>query len=325
MQTVLTRDPREAARFIKRGETVAFPTETVYGLGANLFDEAAVAKIFAAKQRPPDNPLIAHISDLRDLDLIAENINATARKLIETFFPAPLTLVLHKRARVPFAATAGLETIGVRMPRYELALEFIRACRAPVAAPSANLSGRPSPTTWQAVKEDLEGRIACILIDEQTEIGLESTVVDCTSEAPRILRAGSVTLEQLRAVVPEIQLANIKIENEPARSPGMKYRHYAPRARVHLIKDANELAAREIATREQIESAYIGLREPKDLSRLKICRVCASVEDYARELFRFFRACDAADVQTIFCERVEEKGLGAALMERLRKAADESE
>ena len=180
----LTRSPQEAAEFILKGELVAFPTETVYGLGASLWDESALRKIFDAKGRPSDNPLIVHIAGLDQLDSIAATIPKSASIFIRRFFPGPLTLVLPKHPRVPLLATAGLETVAVRMPRLALAQEFLGLCGVPVAAPSANLSGRPSPTTWEAVKTDLDGRIACILVGDQTEVGLESTVVDCTGEQP---------------------------------------------------------------------------------------------------------------------------------------------
>lgn len=182
MHTKLTRSVDVAARYIFSGEVVAFPTETVYGLGANVFDEGAIEKIFLAKGRPSDNPLIAHIGSLSQLELLVDKVTPTAAKLIDGFFPGPLTLVLPKRDDVPEIATAGLDTIGVRMPLHKLALSFIRACRMPLVAPSANLSGKPSPTTWQAVKTDLDGRIACILKGEPTDVGLESTVVDCTGD-----------------------------------------------------------------------------------------------------------------------------------------------
>src|SRR5580765_7032200 len=188
MQTVITNSPLEAAAFIKLGGIVAFPTETVYGLGANVFDELAVAKIFEAKQRPADNPLIAHVALAEQIGELVTGISSFAHLFIDSFFPGPLTLVLKKSEQVPGIATAGLDTIGIRMPRFELAHQFLVACGTPVVAPSANLSGRPSPTTWQAVAEDLEGRIDCILQAATTEIGIESTVVDCTSEVPTVLR-----------------------------------------------------------------------------------------------------------------------------------------
>src|SRR5262245_30815561 len=242
VKTEITQSTSIAARFIHRGEVVAFPNETVYGLGANIFNEEAVEKIFIAKERPADNPLIAHIFDLFQIEQVASGIPETAAKLIEAFFPGPLTLILPKNERVPSAATAGLKTIGVRMPKAPVAREFLRACGVPIVAPSANLSGRPSPTTWQAVRADLDGRISCILKGDQTEIGLESTVVDCSGETPVILRAGAVTLEELSEVTPQTKISKISgisdISGEAdlaaPKSPGMKHRHYAPRAKVIL-------------------------------------------------------------------------------------------
>lgn len=292
---------------------VAFPTETVYGLGASVFNERAIAKIFAAKGRPSDNPLIAHVATVEQIDLLAREIPAAARLLIDKFFPGPLTVILPKRPEVPLLATAGLETIGVRMPDHPLAIELLRTCRVPLVAPSANLSGRPSPTTWQAVLEDLDGRIACILQGEPTRVGLESTVVDCTSAVPAVLRAGAITIEALRTVIPGIALSDQPTSEAP-RSPGMKYRHYAPHARVVLCHTPTAIAVIDRA-------AYIGLdppHNPQDFARVALCQ---AVDDYAREVFQFFRECDAAGIETIFCQTVEREGLGFALMDRLQKAA----
>ena len=311
-ETLLTTDPHEAARFIQRGEIVAFPTETVYGLGADVFNESAIRKVFAAKGRPSDNPLIAHIAHHEHIAQLVTHIPAYAQLLIAAFFPAPLTLVLPKHERVPLLATAGLQTIGIRMPRHELAREFIAACGTPLVAPSANLSGSPSPTTWQAVAADLSGRIACILQGAQTEVGLESTVVDCTGDAPVVLRAGGVTLEQLQAVVPVTRKADATDLHQP-KSPGLKYRHYAPRATVVMVNDAEEVKGNE-------QAAWIGLHAPPSTG-WQLVRQCADVAAYAHELFAFFRECDAQGVQTIYCEAVRETGLGLALMDRIRRAA----
>ena len=254
-ETLLTTDPHEAARFIQRGEVVAFPTETVYGLGADVFNESAIRKIFAAKGRPSDNPLIAHVSHHEQIHQLVSFIPAYAEALMSAFFPAPLTLVLPKHERVPLLATAGLATIGIRMPHHELAREFIAACATPVVAPSANLSGSPSPTTWEAVVADLSGRIACILQGAQTDIGLESTVVDCSGDAPVVLRAGGVTLEQLQAVVPATRKADATDVTQP-KSPGLKYRHYAPRATVMMVEEMNEVAS-------HAQAAWIGSHAPR--------------------------------------------------------------
>lgn len=310
MKTILTKSCKIAAEIINGGGIAAFPTETVYGLGANIFDQTAIAKIFKAKRRPNDNPLIAHVGNIEQIEILVSHIPQVAEKFIDAFFPAPLTLVLPKSARVPQIATADLETIGVRMPDHDLALEFLRSCKTPVVAPSANLSGKPSPTSWQAVYEDLDGRVDCILQGEITKIGLESTVVDCTSEVPLILRTGAVTLEQLQEIIPETRLYKFA-ENETPKSPGLKHKHYSPKAKVVLISDFSFQISET--------SAFIGLnKSAKDFDFMK---VCASVEEYAHEVFAFFRECDHRNIATIYCEAVEEKGIGLALMDRLKRAA----
>ncbi len=309
MKTIVTESPLEAAEFIKAGGLTAFPTETVYGLGANVFDEAAIRKIFAAKDRPADNPLIAHIGAAEQIERLAREVSDTARLLIQEFFPGPLTVVLKKRAGVSDTASAGLDTIGIRMPKHPLANAFLQACGVPVAAPSANLSGRPSPTTWQAVLEDLDGRIDCILKGEATEIGLESTVVDCTGDVPVVLRSGAVTIERLRGVVPNIR-AFRPDSDEPARSPGMRHRHYSPRAEVRFYERGESPGAGA--------SAFIGISPPSEYFDLKL--ICGSPEEYAHELFAFFRRCDNEGIAKIYCEPVAGTGIGAALMDRLRRA-----
>ena len=319
VKTVLTTSPEEAAGFIKQGRVAAFPTETVYGLGANVFDEKAISRIFEAKRRPADNPLIAHIGDIAQIGELTAGTNSSAQKFIERFFPGPLTLVLPKSKSVPPIATAGLDTIGVRMPGNDLAREFLKACGVPVVAPSANLSGRPSPTTWQAVYEDLDGRIDCILQGETTEIGLESTVVDCSGERPVILRTGAVTLEQLQAVVPETEMYWAD-ETERPRSPGMKHKHYAPKARVVLSRELGVASPKSQVPGPKLNAAFIGLRPSGQ--GFELVKICNSVEDYAHSLFEFFRECDRREIDTIYCEAVEEIGIGAALMDRLRRAAE---
>jgi L-threonylcarbamoyladenylate synthase len=313
VKTTITPSPSIAARFIQRGEVVAFPTETVYGLGANIFDEEAIRKIFVAKERPADNPLIAHIFDLSQLEQITSGIPENAAKLIKAFFPGPLTLILPKNEKVPSVATAGLNTIGVRMPKDPLTRQFLRACDVPIVAPSANLSGRPSPTTWQAVRADLNGRISCILKGERTKIGLESTVVDCSGETPVILRAGAVTLEDLLNVIPQTKISGAADLDAP-KSPGMKHRHYAPKAKVVLAPFPQYTVPTN-------SSAYIGLKAPPNATLFERILICKDVEEYARELFNFFRECDEIAIETIFCQIVDEKGLGLALMDRLRRAA----
>jgi L-threonylcarbamoyladenylate synthase len=314
MKTLVTDSPEEAASFIRSGEIVAFPTETVYGLGGGAFSEDAVTKIFAAKMRPGDNPLIVHIYSRDQIDDLTNFVSIHAERLIQHFFPGPLTVILRKSEPVPYAVTAGLDTVGIRMPAHPTAQAFLAACGVPVAAPSANLSGRPSPTTWEAVLSDLDGRIPCLLRGGRSKVGLESTVVDCTGLTPLVLRAGAVPLEQLREVDPRIRLAPAD-NGANARSPGVKYRHYSPRARV-VVTDRPPDRVPE-------NGAFIGLGAPL-IAESPLVEVCRSVEEYAHELFDFFRRCDEASVPVILCQSVPETGLGLALMDRLRRAAAET-
>jgi L-threonylcarbamoyladenylate synthase len=318
MNTIVTDSPAEAAALIRAGELVAFPTETVYGLGAAAFDARAVRKVFEAKGRPADNPLIAHVASVADISLLARDLGEPARALVAAFFPGPLTLVLPKQPAVPLVATAGLDTIGVRMPRHPVAREFLRACGTPVVAPSANLSGRPSPTRWETVVDDLGGRIAAVLKGGPSEVGLESTVVDCTGEQPLVLRLGALALEELREVVPETRLATSRDESGAPRSPGTKYRHYAPRARVAIVAlPADAPAGPRVA--------YIGSRMPPHRDEFGLVRVVGSVDEYARELFAFFRECDTSGIDLICCEAVDPSGIGAAVMDRISRAAHAAE
>lgn len=313
MTTHLTDSPEDAAAYIRRGQTVAFPTETVYGLGADAFDPDAVQQIFAAKGRPSDNPLIVHIADRAQVDDLAASVPEAARVLMDRFFPGPLTLILPRHPDVPSVVTAGLDTVGVRMPDHPVAQRFLAACGTPVAAPSANRSGRPSPTTWQAVQEDLGGRIPCILQGGRTRTGLESTVVDATTTPPVVLRPGAIALDELHAVVPDVQ-GPATHGDGPSRSPGTKHRHYAPTAQVRLVDDPSEAVP-------GATHAYIGLEAPPQREAFGRVRICPSVQAYAHALFHVFRASEAAGCTTIYCQRVPDTGLGEALMDRLRRAA----
>ena len=316
MRTILTTSAAEAAEVLKKGGLAAFPTETVYGLGAAVFNERALENIFEAKQRPADNPLIVHIANLEQIGLLTSTlktgVTASAEKFIAAFFPGPVTLVLPKTEKVSSLVTAGLDTVGIRMPGNELAREFLRLCETPVAAPSANLSGRPSPTTWQAVREDLDGRIDCILQGAETEVGLESTVVDCTGEVPQVLRSGAITLEQLREVAPETKAAIVDPALVP-KSPGLKHKHYSPRARVILVNDISE-------TVPGLQNAFIGKGYP-EIEGFGLAQNCHSVTEYAHAVFEFFRECDRRAIETIYCQKVAAEGLGTALMDRLQRAA----
>ena len=313
MDTVRTSSPTDAASFLRRGQLVAFPTETVYGLGADVFQPEAVESIFEAKGRPADNPLIVHLATLAQVSAVAAEVPTTANRLLEHFSPGPLTLILPKHPDVPSVVTAGLDTVGVRLPRHEVARAFLRACDTPVAAPSANRSGRPSPTTWEAVAEDLDGRIACILQGGRTEAGVESTVLDCTTDPPVVLRPGAVSVEALEGVVGTVRVGNGE-GDEGAKSPGTRHRHYAPAARVHLIHEPAEVERSAAA-------GYIGLSEPDRKAAFRDCHVVPDVETYARDLFHFFRECDRSGCTMIFAQTVPDDGLGRALNDRLRRAA----
>lgn len=310
MRTRYTKSPLVAARVLRAGGLVAFPTETVYGLGADAFDPAAIQRIFESKGRPTDNPLIVHIAKRADIQRVAREVTANAKALMAAFWPGPLTLILPKHPAIPDAVTAGLDTVGIRFPSHRRALAFLRAAGTPVAAPSANRSGRPSPTTWQAVREDLDGRIDCVLKGGRARVGLESTVVDCTSRVPVVLRAGAISVEALRAVVPEVRMANAR-DKARGRSPGLKHKHYAPGVPVTIV--------RRRMRRLGAHAAWIGLGDPPR-GGLVVCR-CRTPEEYARRVFAFFRRCEAAGAKVIYCEAVPQTGIGRALMDRLQRAA----
>ncbi|MBN1928959.1 MAG: threonylcarbamoyl-AMP synthase [Chlorobiaceae bacterium] len=313
MQTLVTDRPEEAARHLNRGETVAFPTETVYGLGADAFNPEAVAGIFRAKGRPSDNPLIVHVASPGKVGEVASEIGENARRLIECFFPGPLTIVLKKRDTVPEIVSAGLPTVGVRCPAHPQAAEFLRHCKHPVAAPSANVSGRPSPTDWKTVYHDLGGRIGCLLRGEPSTIGLESTIVDCSVEPPRLLRTGAVSVEALRELVPDIQVATTCKPGEAPKSPGQKYRHYSPEAEIVLVETPPPSLPADPP------AAWIGLSTPPAGAAKSLH--CRDMDEYARVLFGFFRTCDAEGIRTIHCELPPEEGIGRAIRDRLVKAA----
>ncbi|ABL64553.1 L-threonylcarbamoyladenylate synthase [Chlorobium phaeobacteroides] len=317
MQTLLTDSPEEAARIINQGNIVAFPTETVYGLGAAICFPEAVKKLFLAKGRPTDNPLIVHIHNAGEMSKVASEISPEATLLIEHFFPGPLTLVLKKKATVPDAVTAGLDTVGVRCPENQIARAFLRHCCAPVAAPSANLSGKPSSTTWEAVFHDLNGKIPCILRGEPSIVGLESTIVDCSEHEPILLREGAVTLEELQRILPAMKARKTGMKDEKPKSPGLKYPHYAPKAAIRLCRRG------ERPPESTLSSAYIGLSNPPE--GIRMVSICQSIEEYARSLFSFFRACDREGISVIYCELPEQKGLGRAIHDRLMRASGEHE
>ncbi|PSQ97214.1 MAG: threonylcarbamoyl-AMP synthase [Bacteroidetes bacterium SW_9_63_38] len=313
VDTVLTRSSDEAAAHVRAGRLAAFPTETVYGLGADAFQPEAVEGIFAAKGRPANNPLIVHLADRAQIDRVAAACPASADRLLARFAPGPITCIVPRHPGLPSVVTAELDTVGVRIPGHETAQAFLRACETPVAAPSANRSGRPSPTTWRAVQEDLDGRIACILQGNPTEAGVESTVVDCTADPPAVLRPGAVPVEALEDALGTVAVPDDEAEEDAPKSPGTKHRHYAPAARVHVIEDPTEADPAPAA-------AFIGF-DPPPKGEFAAVRRPADVEAYAHAVFAFFRECDRAGCTDIYAQRVPPAGLGRALNDRLTRAA----
>ncbi len=316
----------QGADFLRRGEVVGFPTETVYGLGGNALDEAAVRKIFTAKGRPADNPLIVHVAALQDVEDVAY-VDGRAKTLMQAFWPGPLTLILPKKACVPDVVTAGGSTVAVRFPSHKIAQALILAAGLPIAAPSANLSGKPSPTTGRHVWHDLQGKIAMVIDAGPAGVGLESTVLDLSSETPVILRPGGITREQLLMVCPKILLAGEKVAaQETPKAPGMKYPHYAPKGKVFLVAPEEMSLFYQEKIKAYPKLGLLLCRETaaKLYMDTPLIRILGSREDLpgvAHELFAALRWCDAMDLDGVLVERVPETGIGAAIMNRLRKAA----
>lgn len=328
----------QAAEIIKSGGLVAFPTETVYGLGANGLDRIAVAKIYQAKGRPSDNPLILHVAETKMVEQLSQNIPKEASLLMDTFWPGPLTLVLPKTAGIPPEVTGGLETVAIRMPDHPVALALIKAAEVPVAAPSANKSGRPSPTTAAHVQTDLQGRIDVILDGGPAGLGVESTVLDLSGSIPTILRPGGVTHEQLAQVLGEVTIdpsvLGEKLPQDKApRSPGMKYMHYAPAAPLTLFEGDPERVRQNISSqaKELLSSGKrVGILAteesaagyPTEAIILKIGHRETPTTAAAR-LFALLRQFDQLKVDAILAESVTAKGIGLAVLNRLRRAAGE--
>lgn len=323
----------EAGSVLKKGGLVAFPTETVYGLGANALDEEAAKKTYAAKGRPSDNPLIVHVVDVQALEEIAVNIPPEVEELAEHFWPGPLTLILEKSPVVPYGTTGGLDTVAVRMPSNLVARELILASGGYVSAPSANLSGRPSPTTAEHVRQDLEGKISMILDGGRVEIGLESTILDMTVSPPMILRPGAITMDMLEAVIGDVNIDQTILGNEsniPPKAPGMKYRHYAPKAKLVIVEGnirEETLAIRQLAYEADREGRKIGIiasSETADFYTHGIVKNIGSRENektIAKNLYAVLREFDEEEVDEIYSESFNRRGIGRAIMNRLEKAA----
>lgn len=324
----------EGGAVLRRGGLVAFPTETVYGLGANALDGRAVAGIFAAKGRPADNPLIVHVAGREAVSGLVQEVTGAARALIDAFWPGPLTIILPAGDAVPQQVTAGLDTVAVRMPAHPVALGLLRAAGVPVAAPSANKSGRPSPTTARHVLDDLGGRIDLILDGGPAGVGVESTVLDLTAAVPLVLRPGGVTPEDLRLVLGAVAVdpaarSGIKGTNRP-RSPGMKYTHYAPRAPLYLVEgETAAVAAKimELAREHQLRGrrvgilSYTGGQDYAAAGEVVRAGHRDKPDTVAAALYAALRRFDEMDVDVILAEGLAEHGVGLAVMNRLRRAA----
>lgn len=323
----------EAAKVLKEGGLVAFPTETVYGLGGDALNPASSEKIYGAKGRPSDNPLIVHIARKEDVYRIADRVSEEAGKLMQAFWPGPLTLIFPKKPLVPDKTTGGLQTVAVRMPSDKIAAAFIQAAGGFVAAPSANTSGRPSTTTAEHVAEDLSGRIEMILDGGQAVIGLESTIVDVSEKRPMLLRPGVITREMLEAVIGPIETDQALIAPDSdvrPKAPGMKYRHYAPKAALTIVEGKPEdvtAAVNRWAAMAEAEGKRVGIIATDETAGsykkgvVKSLGARSHEEEISRHLFEVLRSFDETDVDCIYSESFGEAAIGQALMNRLLKAA----
>ncbi len=324
-----------AAEIIRRGGLVAFPTETVYGLGADALNGDAVLRLFEAKKRPLDNPPIVHVVDIAEVAGLVAQVPKKSEVLMKRFWPGPLTLVFKRSSQIPKESTAGLDTIAIRIPNHKVAQALIRQAHCPIAAPSANLSGKPSPTTAQHVYEDLNGRIDAIIDGGAANIGVESTVVDLSCDPPMLLRPGGTPYEALKAVMPDLVLhpfvaAEVELPLEQIRSPGMKHKHYAPNAEVILVEGTVEAVTQKIGdlvdsyTANGVKVAVLATDETLQVYNAEVTRSMGSrrnLSSVAQNLFRLLREVDTQGVKVILAEGVPQEGLGLAVMNRLRKAS----
>ena len=325
----------EAAGILKNGGLVALPTETVYGLGANALDESAAAKIYQAKGRPSDNPLIVHISKTTDIEMLAKEIPEKAYQLAEVFWPGPLTIILKKKELVPYQTTGGLDTVAIRLPANQIARTLIEKSGVFVAAPSANLSGKPSPTTAQHVIDDLSGKVDMIIDGGHATLGLESTIVDLSGDNPMILRPGCITKAMLENVIGEIEYDPVILQKAPnlelvPKAPGMKYRHYAPEGKLTIyegdidkvIDAINQKAKEKMESNNRV--GVIATDETKAFYRYGTVKTIGSRKDeasIAAGLYAVLREFDELHAEYIYTESFADNSLGQAIMNRLLKAA----
>ncbi len=323
----------QAGKIIKNGGLVAFPTETVYGLGGDALNRESSKKIYAAKGRPSDNPLIVHIADINDMDDIVLKVKENALKLAERFWPGPLTMILKKSDRVPLETTGGLDSVAIRMPVHKTAAAFIKAAGGYVAAPSANISGKPSPTSAKYVIQDMDGRIDMIIDGGDSGIGLESTIVDLTGDIPVLLRPGYITVEQLREVLGNVDVDKTILDGdckERPKAPGMKYRHYAPKGELTIVEGQALAVVEKIneltheAERENKKVCVIATDENADSYEAGVIKSIGSRNDediIAHRLYTILRECDDENIDVIYSESFDSAGIGQAIMNRLLKAA----
>lgn len=321
---------KKQAELLKEGKTVIFPTETVYGLGANALDENAVKKIYEAKGRPSDNPLIVHIYDREEVRDLAKDISNKAEIVMDKFWPGPITIILNKKDIVPNTTSGGLDTVAIRMPSHKIARELIKQSGLPIAAPSANISGRPSPTKGNHVKEEMDGRVSGIVLGGNCDFGLESTVLDLTGEVPMILRPGSITKEELEEVLGEVLVDPSllkKEDNKKAKAPGMKYTHYSPDADVYIVSGNDKDVINKINqiirenSKNGIKSGVMCVGRNKKLYEGEVISLGNTLEEVGSNLFDVLREMDKRNVDIVYSEAFEMTGVGQAIMNRLLKSA----
>jgi L-threonylcarbamoyladenylate synthase len=323
MPQTVSKNIIKAVTLLKKGGAVVFPTETVYGLGALAFNKKAVKKIFKIKGRPGDNPLIVHIGDIKQLNRLTDEIPPESKKLIQKFWPGPLTLVFKKRKKVPSIVTAGLKTVAVRMPSHPIALRLLKILNEPVAAPSANRSGRPSPTRYLDVVQELGDRADFILDGGNSKHGLESTVLDVTKKPFRVLRHGSISEETLKKICPDIFCSVHLKSKQAARSPGMKHRHYVPNCTVLTIKPNRWV---QTIQKYKDKNARIGVlsfskKIPKQKNIVFIRKLNRSHKKYAQQLYSTFFEAERSKIDLLFVESISERGIGSAIMDRIKRAS----
>lgn len=327
--SIKIEDIKEAAELLRKGEVVAFPTETVYGLGADATSDKAVQKIFAAKGRPADNPLIVHLANKEQIKEVVTEIPEMAHALIDQFLPGPLTLIFNSNGSCAYNVTAGLSSVAVRIPDHPVAKTILEACNVPLAAPSANLSGKPSPTSAEHVYKDLNGRISGIVDGGPTGVGVESTVLDCTGERPVILRPGGITKQDLEAVIGEVDVdPALSNESSKPKSPGMKYTHYAPDSPLWLVDGDLDFFQTQI-NQLKADGKRVGVIVSEETSaslqgaEIFTCGSKYDLKEVAVKLYESLRSFDSKEVDVILCETFSEDGVGQAVMNRLRKAASQ--